>query len=572
MTLKSIPLSALCPPKDNPRRSVDDAKIASLAESIKTDGVLQNLIVEPAEGDNFKVVSGNRRFLALKLLEGQGVIDGNYKVPVEIRRNLTNGDGRRIAIVENVQRADLDPIDEAEAFAEMLQNGGDLDDLSTKSGLSQQTIRRRLALAGLCGPVKEAVRKGELSLGIAESMTLGTEDQQQALLNDIKEGADLDRDAIREMLLTQKPSAAVAIFPLEKYTGTFTRDLFGDDESTFFDDVEQFFVLQNEAVEALAEKHCKKAAWVDVLNTYAVNWWLYREAEKGEPAGVVINLKPTGLVEVKKGLARHEVTPQVVEATRETPEAPKERAAVSSGLIRYVALQKSMALQAALLASPRKLKKVAATCLLLAFGSSSAVRIEVHPCLTAFATSEKKPQAFALIHAEASRFLNRVGMSLDDVERLPTWTGANGNSPLELYEALQTFSNEDLERITELVVLLSFGQYGIEKLDTEKSMFNRVAADVGLALRDWWTPDEEFLALMRKDQLEAVAIESGASLHMGKFKDYSKKELVSALARYFERTADPTATLDEHDQRGRVWLPGAMAFPGREAVIMADSG
>src|SRR5206468_1902202 len=162
-------------------------------------------------------------------------------------------------------------------------------------------------LAGLCGTVKEAVRKGELSLGIAESMTLGTEDQQQALLNDIKEGADLDREAIREMLLTQKPSAAIAIFPLEKYTGTFTRDLFGDDESTFFDDVDQFFALQKEAAEALAEKHCKRAAWVDVLSTYAVNWWQYRLAEKGEPAGVVINLKPTGVVEVKKGLARHEV-------------------------------------------------------------------------------------------------------------------------------------------------------------------------------------------------------------------------------------------------------------------------
>jgi ParB family transcriptional regulator, chromosome partitioning protein len=356
MTLKSVPLWALCPPEGNPRRTVDDAKIASLAESIKTDGVLQNLIVEPAEGKTFRVVSGMRRFLALKLLEGQGAIDSSYKVPAEIRANLKDGDDRRIAIVENVQRADLDPIDEAEAFAQILQNGGDLDDLSAKTGLSQQTIRRRLALANLCGTVKEALRKGELSLGIAESLTLGTEDQQQTLLNDIKEGAALDREAIREMLLTQKPSAAVAIFPLEKYTGTFTRDLFGDEESTFFDDVDQFFVLQNEAVEALAKKHCKIAAWVDVLNTYAVNWWLYREAEEGEPTGAVINLKPTGVVEVREGLARHEVKEEVVEATREAPEAPKERPAVSNGLIRYVTLQKSIALQAALLANPRKLK------------------------------------------------------------------------------------------------------------------------------------------------------------------------------------------------------------------------
>ena len=571
MTLKSVALSALCPPKDNPRRSIDQAKIASLAESIKTDGVLQNLVVEP-EGSNFRVVTGSRRFLALKLLEEQGAIDCGYKVPVEIRKNLANGDGRRIAIVENVQRADLDPIDEAEAFAAALQSGGDLDDLSAKTGLSHQTIRRRLALANLCGPVKDAVRTGELSLAIAEAMTLGTEDQQKGLLSDIKEGADLDREAIRELLLTEKPSAAMAIFPLEKYTGTFTRDLFGNEESTFFDDVEQFFVLQNEAVEALAQEHCKIAAWVDVLNTYAVNWWVYREAEAGEPAGVVINLKPTGVVEVKEGLARHEVKEEVIEATREAPEAPKERAAISNGLVRYVALHKSMAVQAALLTNPRKLKEVVATYLLLAFGTNNAVRIDAHSCFTAFAAAEQKPRAFAAVHSEASRFLNRVGITLNDGEFLPTWTGTYGNSPLELYQALQTFSDEDLERMTELVVLLSFGQIGVDKLDSEDSMFNRVAADLQITLRDWWVPDEDFLELLRKDQLESIAIESAASLHMGKFKDYSKRELIRALVRYFGRTADPTATLDEHDQRGRAWLPGAMSFPAREAVTMADAG
>ena len=187
-----------------------------------------------------------------------------------------------------------------------------------------------------------------------------------------------------------------------------------------------------------------------------------------------------------------------------------------------------------------------------------------------FGDSEKKPRAFALVHAEASRLLCRVGMSLDD--RGLALISTNGNSPLELYEAVQKFSNEDLERLTLFLVLLSFGQCGVEKLDTAVSLFNRVAADLGVALREWWTPDEEFLALMRKDQLEAVAIESGASLRMGKLNDYSKKDLVSALARYFERTADPTATLDEHDQRGRAWLPGAMSFPARAAVTMADAG
>src|SRR6266571_435111 len=102
MTLKTLPLSALCPPKDNPRRNIDQAAIASLAESIKTDGVLQNLVVEPDGAGKFRVISGKRRFLALKLLKRQGTIDGDFKVPVEVRKNLGNGDALRIATVENV--------------------------------------------------------------------------------------------------------------------------------------------------------------------------------------------------------------------------------------------------------------------------------------------------------------------------------------------------------------------------------------------------------------------------------------------------------------------------------------
>jgi ParB family chromosome partitioning protein len=133
MTLKSIPLSALCPPKGNPRRTVDRAGISSLAESIKADGVRQNLIVEPEDDGRFRVVSGKRRFLALKLLRRQGAIDNDYKVPAEVRRNLKNGDGLRIATVENVQRAALDPVDEAEAFATMLQNGAAIEDLAAKT-------------------------------------------------------------------------------------------------------------------------------------------------------------------------------------------------------------------------------------------------------------------------------------------------------------------------------------------------------------------------------------------------------------------------------------------------------
>jgi ParB family transcriptional regulator, chromosome partitioning protein len=558
MTLKTVPLSALSPSKDNPRRQIDKDAIAGLAESIKTDGVLQNLVVQRSGEGKFRVISGSRRLLALKLLKRQGAIDGDYKVPVEVRA-LRDGDALRIATIENVQRSDLEPIDEAEAFARMLQNGATIDDVSAKTGLSEQTTRRRVALADLCEEIKDAVRKAELTLGIAEALTLGTHDQQRSILGELREGAELDRDGIRGMLCAQKPSAAIAVFPLEQYTGTFTRDLFADEETTYFDDVDQFFALQRQAVEALADRHRQKAAWVDVLSSYSVPWWQYGEARKGRRGGVVINLHPSGQVEVKKGLTRHQVKQEVVEATKETPEAPKERPEVSAGLTRYAALHKSIAVQAALLQNPRKAKEVTAVCLLLGLMPSRRLRIEVHPSLTAWDTSDKKPKAFETVSAEMSRLSGLLGVQFDTRMRVASSNGS-GEGALVLYQAIQCLSDDDLDRLTTLLVLLSFGQASIDSLETGETLFNRVAADLKLDMRDWWTPDTEFLSLLRKDQLESAAIESGGSLRMGKLKSYGKKELVDALAQYLARTADGAATLDEHDQKGRTWLPQAMCF------------
>lgn len=565
MTLKSVPLAALLPPKDNPRRTVDETRIEGLAESIKTDGVLQNLVVEP-DGEKFRVVTGKRRFLALRLLRRKGVIDGAFKVPIEVRRNMTEDDAMRIATVENVQREPLDPMDEADAFAALLQHGAAIEDVAAKTGLSDNTIRRRLAIANLCGEAKEAIRKGELSLGVAEAMTLGTEDQQRSILQSLKDGIALDRDAVREMLLAEKPSVAIAIFPRERYTGSCTSDLFGTEDTTYFDDVEQFFTLQKEAVEQLAEKHRKKAAFVDVFNVYSAPWWQYREAKKKERAGVVINLTPTGRVEVRKGLVRHEVQPTVAESTKETPEAPKERS-LSVSLIRYAARQKSAAVQAALLRNPRKAKEVAAVQLLRAFGAGGAVRITLHPCIPALSLAERKPLGFVTVQGEAKRLMGTLDLANNGSREVPAPEVGSWKTPVELYQAVGRLSDEDLDGLVVILLLLSFGQEDMDALDTDGSLFNRVALDLGVSMRDWWSPDVEFLSHLRKDQLEAVAAESGASLRMGKFKDYAKKELVEALVRYFERTAAPDAQLDEHDAKGRLWLPGPMAFPARALTV-----
>jgi len=106
----------------------------------------------------------------------------------------------------------------------------------------------------------------------------------------------------------------------------------------------------------------------------------------------------------------------------------------------------------------------------------------------------------------------------------------------------------------------------MDTLDTDQSLFNVVASDLAVAMRNWWTPDAGFLTLLRRDQLETTAIESGASLRLGKLKSYGKRELVDALAQFFARTADPAAVLDEDDKKGLAWAPGTMFFPAQRTL------
>ena len=123
MSIQSIQLADLRPPAHNPRRVIADDALDELAASIHSDGLLQNLVVAPSRGKTYKVISGERRFRALKLLCERGDIDESFEVPVEIRSKLSKRDKLRIATVENVQRENLAPIDEAEAFAELARSG-----------------------------------------------------------------------------------------------------------------------------------------------------------------------------------------------------------------------------------------------------------------------------------------------------------------------------------------------------------------------------------------------------------------------------------------------------------------
>jgi ParB family chromosome partitioning protein len=565
MTMQTVTLSSLEPSRGNPRKAMDRNGLEGLAASIRNDGLLQNLVVRPVKGKgkHYRVVSGERRYRALKLLQERGEVDGDYAVPVEIRDSLTKDDSLRIATVENLQRQNLTPLEEATALTKLIHKGATLDDVAVQTGLSQTTIKRRLALNGLCEEVRAALALGIIGLSQAEALTLGGDEMQRTILEEIERGIAFSADDIKTTALDDRPTVAAAIFPLEQYTGTITTDLFADDETSYFDNWEEFLRLQKEAVTQLVKHHEANAAWVEVTEDYRIPDWQFREAEEGEQGGVLINLSPTGRVDIRQNLVKREIDRHTAEETADNPIAPrKPKAAYSSVLCAYIAHHKTAAVQEMLFACPRKAKEVAVVARLGKF--------HPHEAMAALAREAEPQSAYAVLEGQVHQFAAKLGFAIEAAE--PVWTQfpPKDFDDLALYEAVRGLSDHDLDQLESLLTALVFGQEFCQRLDTGDSLFNRVARDLCVDMRYHWHPDRSFLERRTRDQLVAIAVDCGYAENTGRVATYKKAELVNSLLWYFD-TARTAATPTAAQEKAREWLPDAMRFPAVNPDAVAEA-
>lgn len=161
-----------------PRKRFDDDDLKQLADSIRTHGVLQPLVVRAA-GDGFQLIAGERRLRAAQQA-------GLSEVPVHVVA-FDDQQVYEAALVENIQRADLNPIEKAVGFKDYLDRYGvTTEQLGAKLGLDRTTISNFLGLLNLPADVQDAVRLGQVSLGHAKVLKgLADADRQSALCKQI---------------------------------------------------------------------------------------------------------------------------------------------------------------------------------------------------------------------------------------------------------------------------------------------------------------------------------------------------------------------------------------------------
>jgi ParB family chromosome partitioning protein len=175
--VQEINLDRIQPSKVNPRRRVDDAALTELAESIRSRGLLQPILVRPVNADGYEIVCGERRWQASKTA-------GKESIPARIV-NLSDAEALELAVVENVQREDIHELDEALGYKALIQHDPALytvEALAAKVGRSPKYIYGRLKLAELTPNLQKAFYEGKLTSGHAmEIARLQPKDQERAL-------------------------------------------------------------------------------------------------------------------------------------------------------------------------------------------------------------------------------------------------------------------------------------------------------------------------------------------------------------------------------------------------------
>lgn len=198
----SVPIENLVPSRFQPRRRFDREELQALSKSIKTNGILMPILVRRlGDGQSYEIVAGERRWRAAQ--EAQ-----LYDVPVVVRE-LDDKQSLELALVENIQRQDLTPLEEAEGYQQlMIEFNHTHEEVAKASGKSRSYISNTLRLLGLPDVIKELLQDGHLSAGHARALL--SADQPQILAEKII-GQGLNVRQTEQLVKKEKISANVLV-------------------------------------------------------------------------------------------------------------------------------------------------------------------------------------------------------------------------------------------------------------------------------------------------------------------------------------------------------------------------
>lgn len=212
--LMQLPLDQIAPNPDQPRKMFDEASIDDLARSVREHGIVQPLVVT-RDGKRFRLIAGERRLRAAQKA-------GLLTVPVVVKEMLHDGEALQIALIENIQREDLNPIEEAGAYRQLHQEFGlTQEEISRRVGKERSTVANFLRLLKLPESVRRLLASGQLSMGHARALLALDSAKKQEQLAERVVKKDL---SVRQTEALASGGARKAGEKREKAKDVFTRD------------------------------------------------------------------------------------------------------------------------------------------------------------------------------------------------------------------------------------------------------------------------------------------------------------------------------------------------------------
>jgi ParB family transcriptional regulator, chromosome partitioning protein len=177
-TPSALPVGLLQAGKYQPRTRMDEGALAELAASIKSQGIMQPVLVRSVDGGNYEIIAGERRFRAAQLA-------GLAEIPVLVRE-VDDQAAAAMALIENIQREDLNPLEEAQGIARLISDFNFTHEQAASAvGRSRSAVSNLLRLINLAGPVQTMLMAGDIDMGHARALLAVDSASQIGLANQV---------------------------------------------------------------------------------------------------------------------------------------------------------------------------------------------------------------------------------------------------------------------------------------------------------------------------------------------------------------------------------------------------
>lgn len=578
--LQDIPFEKLHASPLNPRRAMDDAAVAALAASIEQEGILQNLTVRPSprHKGEYEIIAGATRYEAFGRLVEHGRRQRSDTLPVRVKDPCSDLELLELAMVENLQRADLHPLDEAEGYAALRRHGLLPKDIAGKVGYTERHVQLRLQLAdNLTEAAKDAYRKGSFNLASARSIAAACpKSRQDGVLKRIEKGDHnyASPQRLQDTLRCEAIPLAHAIFERALYTGPVLVDTpeaaAGSDWELEEDvelagDVEAFWSLQDAAVETRRAELAREWSDCTVVKTQHRHWspWSagLEEGHRSKKTGMaVIVVFPDGEVKIHTGLA-----PQGTRAKAETAKAKAKAAGTSAKGKSAAELAaetgentlptkagqvlakhaKTRALRAAIVAREDGPKAAMIAVIISLLGEHDVVRlgyreehrggdngIEAHEVETVLARHRVKLQAF----------MDKGSYSISKVPGGPKRLAVKGHKAGALYRELASWNLADVTELFTALVAAGVGTWP----DYDPRLGDD---DVAIAMAEHLRPDvaatwsigegEAYFRTLRKPGLLRALDDMGIDIEAERLAGKKTAELVDSAAHVARHVQQP---------------------------------